>query len=188
LSFDLARSLRRIKPEKIKRTPTPRRASDRPFVTERTGPGRELLLDTTVYVDVLQGRAPAEVKALLRLRLINHSSVSVSELSYLFGRLDPADARTPPVLHTISRVIDDMPAHRTRPPSVRAAAEAGMMAGVVARLRGAAAKQERSTLNDALLYAHAIEHGFVVLTRNVRDFDLFDQLWPADGVLFYGAA
>ena len=42
--------------------------------------------------------------------------------------------------------------------------------------------------NDALLYAHALERGLVVLTRNTREFDLLDQLWPSDSVLFYRIA
>jgi hypothetical protein len=31
----------------------------------------------------------------------------------------------------------------------------------------------------------ALERGWTVLTRNVRDFDCFDQILPADRVLFY---
>jgi predicted nucleic acid-binding protein len=40
-------------------------------------------------------------------------------------------------------------------------------------------------LNDASLYLQALERGWIVLTRNIRDFDLFDQLLLADRVLFY---
>lgn len=185
MSFELARTLRRLKPEKITAALDRRPDAELPFTGEAPGPGRELLLDTTVYIDVLQGRTPAVVDDLLRLRLTNHSSVVLSELTYLFGRLDPEDARTPNILRAVTRAIDGIPSHRLRAPSVRAAGEAGMLAGVVGRLRGSVKNHEQATLNDALLYAQAIERGLLLLTRNIREFDLFDQLWPAESVLFY---
>jgi hypothetical protein len=40
-------------------------------------------------------------------------------------------------------------------------------------------------LNDALLFATARKHGCVVLTRNVVDFDLLQQLDPSGSILFY---
>jgi hypothetical protein len=40
-------------------------------------------------------------------------------------------------------------------------------------------------LNDAALYLQAIEQGQTLLTRNVREFDWFDQLLPNNRVLFY---
>ena len=45
------------------------------------------MLDTCVYIDVLQGRTPDNVDRLVQLRLVNHSSVCLSELTHLFGRL-----------------------------------------------------------------------------------------------------
>jgi predicted nucleic acid-binding protein len=43
-------------------------------------------------------------------------------------------------------------------------------------------------LNDASLYLQAMERGWIVLTRNLRDFDYLDQLLPAGRVLFYEQA
>lgn len=43
-------------------------------------------------------------------------------------------------------------------------------------------------LNDASLYLQALERGWIVLTRNLRDFDYLDQLLPAGRVLFYEQA
>jgi predicted nucleic acid-binding protein len=40
-------------------------------------------------------------------------------------------------------------------------------------------------LNDALLFATARKYGCVVLSRNVRDFDLLQQLDPSGKVMFY---
>ena len=145
------------------------------------------MLDTCVYIDILQGRTPENVDRLVQLRLVNHSSVCLSELTHLFGRLDPADSRTPRVLREIARTIDDIPSHRLTTPSLRAAGEAGILTGLLARLAGTIPEQHQGVLNDALIYAHAVERGCVVLTRNTREFGLFDQVWPNDSVLFYRA-
>lgn len=182
MSFDRARSLRRIKPQR-NAAPLARRADpDLPFVG-RPGSGAELLLDTCVYLDVLKGKTPIEIDELLQLRIVNHSTVALAELTHLYGRLDPTHAGTRRVLSAISAVIDDVPAHRLTNPSERAFGEAGMLAGLVARLRGRTAGSD--LISDALLFLQAREMGCALLTANSSDFDLFDQLLPGSGLLFY---
>lgn len=149
------------------------------------GAGAELLLDTCVYIDALQGRTPASVDDLLEVRIINHSTVCLAELTHLFGRLDPVHPGTKSVLREIRRTIEDVPGHRLFSPSATAMGEAGMLAGLAARLSGAGRSESPALLNDASLYLQALERGWIILTRNVRDFDYFDQLLPAGGVLFY---
>jgi hypothetical protein len=63
--------------------------------------------------------------------------------------------------------------------------EAGILAGLVSRLAGAEFGREQALLNDAMLYLQAVEQGYVLLTRNIREFDWFDQLLPGGRVLFY---
>lgn len=158
--------------------------ADLPFVTDRTTlAGRELLLDTSVYVDVLQGRTPTAVDRLLQTRIINHSTVALSELTHLLGALDPAHPRTAGVLKALGQTIDDIPPHRLTQPSTRACGEAGMLTGLATRLTGQA--NGMVLLNDALLFLHAAEAGCALLTGNIRDFDWFDQLLPGTGVLLY---
>jgi hypothetical protein len=183
LSFDLERSLRRFKPDR--RTTRLGRRPDAalPFVSEKVTGGPELLLDTCVYIDMLQGRAPERLKSLLGVRLCNHSGISLAELTHLFGRLDPLDDRTATVLAEISETILDMPRHRLTAPSMNVLGEAGMLAGLTARLAGI--KSGQALFNDAALYLQAIEQGQTFLTRNVREFDWFDQLLPINRVLFY---
>lgn len=156
-----------------------------PFVSEMPIGGPELLLDTCVYIDVLQGRAPKSVKAVLTTRLCSHSGIAVAELTHLFGRLDPKDKRSAAVWRQISGVIRDMPGHRLTAPSLSAFGEAGILAGLVARLAGIEPARGQALLNDATLYLQGIGQGQTVLTRNVRDFDFFDQLLPRNRVLFY---
>jgi len=188
LSFDVARALRRLKPERWTSNLARRPDAALRFVGDAPRSGHELLLDTSVYIDLLQGRTPDSVDRLLQLRVNNHSSVCLSELTHLFGRLDPKDRRTAGVLREVRGVIADIPAHRLSAPSVRSSGEAGILAGLVARLGRIEPQHAQATLNDALLYAQASERGHVVLTRNIREFDFFDQIWPGERVLFYRAA
>ena len=147
--------------------------------------GAELLLDACVYIDVLQSRTPASVDELLEARIVNHSTVCLAEITHLFGRLDPAHPGTKRVLREIGRTIDDIPHHRLASPSEAAMGEAGMLAGLVSRILGVERSERPHLLNDASLYLQALERGWTVLTRNIRDFDCFDQLLPANRVLFY---
>jgi hypothetical protein len=155
-----------------------------PFVTE-PAPGPELLLDTCVYLDVLKGRTSTEIDLLLQVRIVNHSTIALAELTHLFGRLEPSHAETRSVLASLSGAIDDIPPHRLTAPSIRCAGEAGMLAGLAARLGGRGA--DLALLNDASLFLQARETGCAILTRNLSDFDLFDQLLPGSNLLLYRA-
>jgi predicted nucleic acid-binding protein len=42
-----------------------------------------------------------------------------------------------------------------------------------------------AALNDATIYLHALERGYAALTRNIRDFDLMNQILPEGRVVFY---
>lgn len=185
MAFDLAAALRRLKPEK-RTTPLTRRAdADLPFADQEPLAGPPLLLDTTVYIDVLKGRAPPAVKDILRIRQINHSSIALGELTHLFGRLDPAHPGTGAVLAEIQTTIDDMRAHRLSAPSVQAYAEAGIVTGIIARLRGVPKTDKQPLTNDATLFLHALESGAVLLSRNIGDMDLIAQLVPTGRLLLY---
>ena len=129
MSFDLKYALRRLKPQRriarLKRRPN----EALPFVTENPAAGPELLLDTCVYIDILQRRVPERVKRLLTVRLSNHSGIVLAELTHVFGRLDPRDNRTRRVLAEIRGIISDMPAHRLSAPSLTALGTAGIWPG-----------------------------------------------------------
>ena len=183
MNFDLATSLRRLKPQR--RAPRLGRRADGAldFVPDVPEAGAELLLDTCVYIDVVQGRTPPRLDRLLGMRILNHSTIALAELTHLFGRLDPAHAATRPALARVSQAIDMIPPHRLSAPSPRAFAEAGMLAGLVARLSGEAASP--TLLMDALLMLHALESGRVLVTRNIKDFDRLQLLEPRSRVIFY---
>jgi predicted nucleic acid-binding protein len=180
LSTDFEASFRRLRPQRRSKRPTRRPDTSLKFL-ETAAPGPPLLLDTTVYVDQLQGKGPQELAALLSVRLVNHSSIAVGEIAHVLGRLDPQHSGTPSTVRSVMDLIDRLPPHRLTSPSIRAQVEAGMLSGLVDRLRG----DGKSILNDAALYLQAIENGWLMLTRNVSDFDLLQQLVPSGDVLFY---
>lgn len=185
MSFDIAASLRRLKPEKRTGTLTRRGDADLAFIPEPVTAGPPLLLDTTVYIDSLQGKLPDGTFDLLRVRQIHHSSVAVAELTHALGRLDPGHPDTPATTRAVQNAIAIIPAHRLVAPSVRAMADAGILAGMLARLRGLPKADGQPLLNDAMLFLQASEQGCELLTRNIADMDLLQQLLPAGRVLFY---
>lgn len=183
MSFSLPAALRRLKPQRGLQGYAPRSDADLSLVAQPVGLGPELLLDTCVYIDVLQRRAPPDVKDLLRHRILNHSSVALTELTHAFGRLDPNRPDTPQTLAALETAISAIPPHRLTRPSMSVYGDAGMLAGMVARIFGR--PHGADLLNDALLLLHAGATGRVLLTRNIRDFDLLQQLAPWTSFLGY---
>ena len=114
-----------------------------------------------------------------------HSPVTEAELAAAIGLLDPNRSDTREIVEQIRAVIERRPSYRTIVPDPEIWREAGILSGVLARLQGYGKDHRRRALNDALLFASARKHGCVVLTRNVVDFDLLQQLDRAASVLFY---
>jgi predicted nucleic acid-binding protein len=188
LSFDLKGAERALKPQKGTAGLRERPQAALRWAVKEPKTGDPILLDSTVYIDTLQGKAPAEIDDLLRYRSVFHSSVCLAELTHAFGRLDPKDLRTRKALATIAGVIeDDIPRHRLFEPDTQTWGEAGMLTGKVLRLAQLPTGRglERKLLNDCLIYLQARRVGAAVLTRNRRDFDLLDQLAPTGSAIFY---
>ncbi|WP_158047664.1 type II toxin-antitoxin system VapC family toxin [Skermanella pratensis] len=185
METELEKALRRIKPGRHKGTLSRRPDSELPFVGIDEPP-HPLLIDTTVYVDTLEGTLPPEAEKLLEIRSLFHHTVALGELAHLFGRLKPDHDDTASHLDELAGVIGDIPAHRLESTtSPRVMIEAGIVNGLMFRLGGSAPGQEVAALNDATLYLHALHRGYTVLTRNIRDFDFINQIVPAGRMLFY---
>lgn len=167
------------------RTLSRRDDADLPFVGDHPGAGHGLLLDTCVYIDGLQGRAPNAVGELLDFRTANHSTVAIQELMHTVGVLDPADARTKGVVKQIGVLVDAMPAHRTFTPDADVLARAALLSGILCRLQGYQKDARLRALHDCVLFLQAQKLGFAVLTANIADFDYLLQLIPTCRVLFY---
>ncbi|MER8824015.1 hypothetical protein NKH70_30410 [Mesorhizobium sp. M0991] len=190
MAFDLGSALRSLKPQRRTAGLERRPDSALSWAGEEPPVGGVLLLDASVYLDVLQGRTPEAVDDLLTYRLCHHSAVCLAELSHVFGRLDPAHATTKSVLKVVADTIEDIPAHRLHAPDATAWGRAGMLAGLLFRLSHLPKGEghERRFLNDALIFHQAGLLGATVLTGNIRDFDPLNQLVPSVRVIFYRPA
>lgn len=179
--------MRRLKPHKRLERLTRRPDSELAWASDEPLVGGALMLDTSVYLDVLQARTPDAVDRLLTYRACHHSAVCLAELTHVFGRLDPAHASTSGVLQTLQGVIEDIPPHRLQAPDTAMWGEAGILAGELVRLSGApkGAGHERKYLNDALIHLQALSIGASVLTGNVGDFDFLNQLVPGVPIILY---
>jgi predicted nucleic acid-binding protein len=145
----------------------------------------KLLLDTTVYIDELQGKLPRDVEFAVRSTGIWHSTVTESELSALAGLLDPRHPETARALEQVFASIHERPTHRIVNPDRQVWREAGIVAGLLARLQQYRKAEQRRALNDALIFLSAAKAGLAVLTRNISDFDLLMQLVPQGKAIFY---
>ncbi len=181
----IQRSLRRLKPEKHTKALAARDRSSLPFLSDLRRPFPKLLLDTTVYIDGLQGRLPQEVEVALRLTEVWHSTVTESELMAVTGLLDPAHPGTRRAVQQVVESVERRPHHRILNPDQEIWREAGILAGLLARLQHYKKVERRRVLNDTLIFLSATKHGCSVLTRNYSDFDLLLQLMPKGRAVFY---
>lgn len=182
--FDYAAAIRwaRFDPG---RTLARRADEELPFLGNKATAGQELLLDTCVYIDGLQGRAPDCVADLLDVRLSNHSSIAIQEMMHTVGVLDPSHPSTATAIEQIRRVIEAMQSHRTFVPDIDVLGRAAVLSGMLCRLQGYQRDARLRALHDCALFLQAQKLGLTVLTANVSDFDYLLQLIPAGRVLFY---
>jgi predicted nucleic acid-binding protein len=185
LSSDFERTLRRLKSDSRRQQLKRRDETELPFIGVKMGLPRTLLYDTTVYVDILQGRFPVEHEAMLRATDAWHSTVSEAELAFTCGFLNPENPGTRRVIREITAVIHRMSPYRTLAPDREIWREAGILTGTIARLQTLSKQDRHRILNDALIFTTARKFGHTVLTRNVEDFDFLHQLDPSGRVLFY---
>nr|WP_249150623.1 DNA-binding protein [Bradyrhizobium sp. JYMT SZCCT0180] len=156
-----------------------------PFVSASLTAGQGLLLDTCVYIDQMQDRAPQILDDLIAQRQVNHSTVAIQELMHTVGVLNPSDARTVSVVDVIGKQIKAMPPHRIFAPDIEVLGRAALLSGMLCRLQGYAKDGKLRALQDCVLFLQAQKLGLVVLTANVGDYDILLQLIPTGRVLFY---
>ena len=177
--------LRRNEPANGSKPIERRRARDLPFDQAAVRRGQPVILDTTVYIDQLQGRLPPELEGVLGRALILHASVARAEIAISIGLLDPADPRSDSRRTVLVALLDRMRLDRRVTPSDKAWTEAAVLAGILARTLKLDARERRSLLNDALLLMTARENGATLLSRNIADMDRLTALRPDAKVLLY---
>lgn len=156
-----------------------------PFLGDTAEAGRGLLLDTCVYIDQLQGRAPDAIADLIGIRQVNHSTVAIQELMHTIGVLDPRHPGTAAVVRQIGKTVKAMPSHRVFAPDPDILGRAAILSGILCRLQGYARDDKLRALQDSALFLQAQKLGLAVLTRNLSDFDYLLQVLPGGRVLFY---
>jgi predicted nucleic acid-binding protein len=184
LSSEFQATLRRLKPDKHRHAFKPRAESDLDFLGSGDYRPAKLPYDTTVYVDILQDRFPQDGERMLRATEAWHSPVTEAELAAACGMLDPAHPGTRQIVERIEKIIERRWTYQMIIPNPDIWREAGILAGVLARLQGYGKDQRRRILNDALLFASARKYGCAVLTGNLTDFDFLQQLDPSGKVCF----
>lgn len=180
--FEAARRWARFDPQ---RTLARRSDDELPFVDPGLIGGQGLLLDTSVYIDQMQARAPRILDDLIAQRQVNHSTVAIQELMHTVGVLDPSDPRTAPAIDVIGRQIRAMPPHRIFAPDAEVLGRAALLSGMLCRLQGYEKDGRLRALQDCVLFLQAQKLGLVVLTANVADYDLLLQLVPTGRALLY---
>jgi predicted nucleic acid-binding protein len=145
----------------------------------------KLLYDTTVYIDLLQGRFPPSADNILKASDSWHSTVTEAELIALCGMLQPKHPDTPRVVATVMASVESRKEHRILSPDREVWAAAGLLSATLARLQQRSRTDRILLLNDALLLETARKYGLSLLTRNIKDFDLLQQLEPTAKVIFY---
>ena len=184
-TLDLRASLRRIKPDRW-HEPLRRRAA-LPFVTDDVRPADigPIMLDSCVYLDAAKGKLTTGARRLVAASHLFHCSVCVGELVYAFGRLDPTHQDTPATLGILKEILDRVRTDRTVTPDRNAYIDAGLITGTLVRTQGLGKAERRKLMFDALVFLTARRSGFSILTANVNDFDLIQQLVPDGKVVFY---
>ena len=163
----------------------PRDRDQLAFVEDALSAGDPLLLDTGVYIHQLKGKTPTSLDDLMRLRLVNHSVVAVQEMLHAIGVLDPADQRTRRTVAAIMEILDGIPSHRLLTPTQDVTVEAAVHAGILCRRQGYAKDRRMKALHDCMLFFQARHLGCTLLTANVVDFDVLQQVRPDGRILFY---
>ena len=165
-----------------------RNDAELPFLGGTAEAGPELVLDTCVYIDGLQGSAPDVVADLLDLRFSNHSTVAIQELMHSVGALNPRHPGTKTAIKQIGATIKAMRPHRVFAPDADVLGKAALLSGILCRLQGYQQDARLRALQDCVLFLQAQKLGFTVLTGNIGDFDYLLQLIPTGRALFYRQA
>lgn len=186
MTIDLRAALRRIRPERHRAQFDPRPARDLVSVSDFPAGGRAaLLLDTNIYIRSAAGSLPAGVADMLDRGLLFHCAVCVAELTTGVANFDPGRSNWRAVRDHYTGLIDALPATRLLTPDTQIWAEAGLIAGTLARTQNFQRHQRKECLNDALIFLTAAKAGLPVLTTNRDEFDLIQQLAPAGRFIYF---
>ncbi len=179
MTIDLAAGLRHIKADKQRVPLAPRPARSLVAAADIAGTGRAaILLDTNVYIRSAANTLPTSAAALVDRALLFHCSVCVAELTTGVANADPTRPSWTALRNYYDGLIGGIPQNRLLTPDAAIWAEAGLIAGTLARTQNYQRHQRKECLADALIFLTAAKAGLPVLTADRDDFDLIQQLEP----------
>lgn len=177
MTIDFPASLRRINPQKQRAQRSPRKLTELLAAADVAVDGRAaIVLDTNVYIRSAAGTLPAAAAMLIDRGLLFHCSVCVSELTTGIANADPSHAGWTRLRDHYSALISTFMPTRLLTPDPQIWAEAGLIAGTLARTQNFQRHQRKECLNDALIFLTAAKAGLPVLTANRDEFDPIQQL------------
>jgi predicted nucleic acid-binding protein len=122
-----------------------------------------ILIDTCIWIDVEQGNlAPTDIVAVTGSEPVYLSPVTIAELK--FG----AECAASPAIR--QQRLAALARIRTKP-VLRIDETTGEIFGSLAAHLKMSGKTHRPRIQDLWLASQTIQHGFTLLTRNVRDFE-----------------
>jgi predicted nucleic acid-binding protein len=147
--------------------------------------GRQVFVpDTNIYIMDAAGILPRAAEIVIDQGLMFHCSVCLAELSVGVGKYAPRAPDWQAVAGHYTEMFASIPANRLLVPDAETWADAGMVAGILARTQSFQRSQSKDLLNDAAIYLCAAKNGLPVLTDNKADFDLLQQLAPNGRFIF----
>lgn len=186
LNIDLPGALRRRKPDKRRSQLEPRRVDALVAATDLSGTAPvAMVLDTNVYIREAAGTLPFAVETILDQALLFHCSVCLGELAVGIGNADPSHPNWRTMRDHYVGLFDSIPETRILHPDAQAWADAGLVAGTLARIQSYQPAQRKECLNDALILLSAAKFGLPVLTTDRSDFELIQQLVPEGQFVYY---
>lgn len=139
------------------------------------------IVDTNLYIEATRNDKAADRLKAFYARFLPHVHLhSVVAQELLAGAVDPSTER-----RTLEQYIEPFEeVDRIISPSHHAWTRAGqIMAELVRRKTLSPGGFKRSFVGDCLIAASAREHGFVLVTRNTRDFELIRTIEPMEVLL-----
>jgi predicted nucleic acid-binding protein len=122
-----------------------------------------ILIDTCIWIDVEQGTlAPSEIVAVIGTEPVYLSPITIAELKF-GAECAPTAAIRQQRLAALARI-------RLKP-VLRIDETTGEIFGSLAAQLRASGKTHRPRIQDIWLASQAVQHGFTLLTRNLRDFE-----------------
>ncbi len=136
------------------------------------------MLDTNVYISRAAGRLPAPLCEVIDRSILFHCSVALAELAVGVAHADPSRPGWPALRQHYAAMFASVPNSRLMTPDAQVWADAGVIAGTLARTQCFQPQKRKECLNDALIFLTAAKFGLPVLTTNRDEFDLIQQLAP----------